>query len=403
MRTGTSIGPVRRVDVLVVGAGPAGSAAAYRLADAGASVLLVDKARFPRDKPCGGGVTLRAARQLPFAIDPVVEDVVDTFELRLRYGSAFERDGSGPLCYMTQRKRLDSFLAERAAEAGAEFRDGVRVDLDDNGAARVGGERIRADAIVGADGVNGVTSRALGCDHGHGVALEGNLPYGHIDRARYAGRLVLELGVVPGGYGWVFPKGDHVNFGVGGWESEGPRLRAHLRRLCEAHDVEAAELVDLRGYRLPFRRAGSSMQKNKVLLVGDAAGLVDPLSGDGMYEAFVSARLAADGILGGEEREYTDRVERELTPLHTAGWAAKRALDRFPRLTFGLARIPLAWPVVARIVRGELRDPAEARGLGRVPLRALDALGLEVSAAKPPTPGRETGSPSAPLGRGAGA
>ena len=190
----------------------------------------------------------------------------------------------------------------------------------------------------------------------------------------------VELGVVPGGYGWVFPKGDHVNFGVGGWESEGPRVREHLRRLCEAHGVDPTALTDVRGYRLPFRTAGSPMHKNNVYLVGDAAGLVDPLSGDGMYEAFVSARLVAEAILGGASDEYGARVERELTPLHTAGWAAKRALDRFPRLTFALARIPLAWPVVARIVRGELRDPAQARGLGRLPLKALDALGSRASA-----------------------
>jgi flavin-dependent dehydrogenase len=117
-----------------------------------------------------------------------------------------------------------------------------------------------------------------------------------------------------------------------------------------------------------------------VYLVGDAAGLVDPLSGDGMYEAFVSARLAAEAILGGEPEEYAVRVERELSALHSAGWAAKRALDRFPRLTFALARIPLAWPVVARIVRGELRDPGQARGLGRLPLKALDALGSRAGA-----------------------
>jgi geranylgeranyl reductase family protein len=365
---------MKRFDAVVVGAGPAGSVCAFRLASAGASVLLVDRARFPRDKPCGGGVTLRALGQLPFAIDAVVEDVVDRFELRLRYGSAFERKGCGALCYMTQRRRLDHFLAQRAAEAGAEFRDGIRFDLRD-GEPHVDGERVEADAIVGADGVNGVTTRALGCDHGHGVALEGNLPYNCIDRERYAARLVFELGVVAGGYGWVFPKGDHVNFGVAGWESEGPRLRTHLRRLCEAHGVEADELTDLRGYRLPFRRAGSQLHKNKVLLVGDAAGLVDPLSGDGMYEAFVSARLAADAILAGETDQYAAGVERELTPLHTAGWAATRALDRFPRLTFALVRLPVAWPVLARIVRGELRGPAEARGLGRFPMKALDALG----------------------------
>src|ERR671937_2582419 len=94
-------------DVAVIGAGPGGSTAAYRLAAAGSSVLLVDKARFPRDKPCGGGVTLRAARLLPFSIDPVVEDVVHRFELRLGYRSGFERTSSEPLCLMTQRRRLD--------------------------------------------------------------------------------------------------------------------------------------------------------------------------------------------------------------------------------------------------------------------------------------------------------
>jgi geranylgeranyl reductase family protein len=367
---------VKRVDALVVGAGPAGSAAAYRLAAAGASVLLVDKARFPRDKPCGGGVTLRAARELPFAVDPVVEDVVDTFELRLAYRTAFERNGRGTLCLMTQRRRLDHFLAQQAADAGADFRDGVGVEFRER-VPYVSGERVDADVILGADGVNGATARAfgLGRDHGHGVALEGNAAYELIDRARYAGRLVLELGVVPGGYGWVFPKGDHVNFGVGGWESEGPRLRAHLQRLCAAHGALSDELTDVRGYRLPFRRARSVFADRNVLLVGDAAGLVDPLSGDGMYEAFVSARLAAEAILARDLAAYARRVEAELTPLHTAGWAAKRALDRFPRVTFGLARIPLAWPVVARIVRGELRDPADARGLGRLPLKALDALG----------------------------
>src|SRR5437899_301256 len=188
---------MRRFDAVLVGAGPAGSTAAHRLAAAGASVLLVDKARFPRDKPCGGGLTTRAVRQLPFSVEPVVEDVVHRFELRLGYRARFERVSDEALCFMTQRRRLDDFLAQKAQEAGAEFRDGTTLTLDEAHAL--------ADVVVGADGVNGVTARGLATDCGHGVALEGNAP---LD-ARYRGKLVLELGVVPGGYGWVFPKGDH--------------------------------------------------------------------------------------------------------------------------------------------------------------------------------------------------
>ena len=84
---------MRRYDAIVVGAGPAGSTCAYRLASVGASVLLLDRARFPRDKPCGGGVTGRAERVLPFGIDPVVEDTVTSVRMRLRYGGWVERDG----------------------------------------------------------------------------------------------------------------------------------------------------------------------------------------------------------------------------------------------------------------------------------------------------------------------
>src|SRR5690349_19567769 len=104
-------------DVAILGAGPAGSTAAYHLAAAGASVLLLDKAAFPRDKPCGGGVTGRAARQLPFSIAPVVEDVVDRMECGLCYRSHVVRRARGPIAYMTQRRRLDHFLLQKAAEA----------------------------------------------------------------------------------------------------------------------------------------------------------------------------------------------------------------------------------------------------------------------------------------------
>src|SRR5437764_13362112 len=107
-------------DVAILGAGPAGSTAAYRLASAGASVLLLDRAAFPRDKPCGGGVTGRAARLLPFSIEPVVEDVVHRIDCRLHYTTRFERHARIPLAYTTQRKRLDHFLLQKAAEVGDE-------------------------------------------------------------------------------------------------------------------------------------------------------------------------------------------------------------------------------------------------------------------------------------------
>jgi geranylgeranyl reductase family protein len=373
-----------KYDAIVVGAGPAGSVTAYRLAHAGASVLLLDRARFPRDKPCGGGLTYRAVRELPFSVDPVVEDVVESFEFGFRYRSRFVRRSAAPIILMTQRRRLDAFLAERAVEAGAEFRDGAKVTaVTSQGEITVDGEIVPGSIVVGADGVNGVTARSLGLEtrYRHGVALEGNISYTRAREDRYRGRAVLELGVVAGGYGWVFAKGDHVNVGVGGWESEGPRLREHLERLCAAHALPQSSVEELRGYRLPLRRASDPVVSGRALLVGDAAGLVDPLSGDGIYEAFVSARLAADAaldVLRGRAETfdtYAQALRDTLAPQASASWAAKQALDRFPRLVYGFARLPPVWRFADALLRGELRTPSEAKGAAKVPLKVVKALG----------------------------
>ena len=372
--------------MIVVGAGPAGSTAALRLAREGTRVLLLDRERFPRDKPCGGGLTYRAVRQLPVSVEPVVEDTVHRFELGFRYGRRFERSSESPIVLMTQRRRLDAFLAEQAAAAGADFRDGVRataLEQDDDGVTvRFDGSAATAPVAIGADGVNGLTARAVGLAgwRSHGVALEGNVRHVHA-REDYRGRAVVELGTVPGGYAWIFPKGDHVNVGVGGWESEGPRLREHLDRACAGYGLPAERLESLRGYRLPMRLGGARSRSGRVLLAGDAAALVDPLSGDGMYEAFVSARLAAEAVLSGNLDGYEPALERELGRTLAASWKAKFALERFPRLVFSVARIPPVWSFMSAFLRGDLAHPDEATGLVRAPLRLVDVLGRRSSAA----------------------
>ena len=366
--------------MLVVGAGPAGSAAAIHLARGGARVLLADKARFPRDKPCGGGLTGRAIRHVPCDVSPVVEHVVDRFVLRVGYRGRFAHRSAAPLILMTQRRRLDALLAEQAAAVGVDFRDDARVErlslAADHVTALVGGSSVRASLVVGADGANGIVARTAALGEGilTGVALEGNAPWGALDPAPFERTAWVELGVVPGGYGWVFPKGDHGNVGVGGWLDEGPRLRHHLERLARVHGLDPTALRNVRGHRLPMRRIGAPAARGRALLVGDAAGLVDPLSGDGIYEAFVSARLAADAILTGELDEYEAALSAALDRHASASWAAKRAADRYPRACYWAARAPGVFDTVAGLLRGDLAHPSEARVVARPPLRALSRL-----------------------------
>jgi geranylgeranyl reductase family protein len=346
-------------DVAIVGAGPAGSVSAYRLATAGCRVLLVDRARFPRDKPCGGGVTVRAAKLLPFSIEPVIEDVVEQVELRLRYRRHVVRRTKAPIAYMTQRRRLDHFLLEQARSAGAEVREGTTVDARD----------LDARYVVGADGCNGTTAKQLGLGGGivHGVALEANYPYD----PRFAGEMALDCAILAGGYGWVFPKGDHINVGVGGDEFEGPRLRTELRRMCEVYGIDPEAAVDMRGYRLPMRTPETVLVKDNAALIGDAAGLVDPFSGDGMYEAFVSAELVTEAILADDLPSYAAALDRRLGALHAAGWGARTAFTKFPRATYAVVLIPVTQRVIEKMLRGELTHPGAARGLERGAVRAI--------------------------------
>ena len=181
---------------------------------------------------------------------------------------------------MTQRRRLDHFLVERAAEAGADVRDGVRVrGVEADGAAGmvvdVDGGRLRAAVVLGADGANGVCAKALGLGRRPRLRrrLRGQPRRGpRAAPAEHRGRVTLEIGTVPGGYGWIFPKGDHLNVGVGGWAAEGPRLRDHLDRLCAEHGIALDALTSLRGHRLPLRRSWGLTARGRAAVVGRRRG-----------------------------------------------------------------------------------------------------------------------------------
>jgi flavin-dependent dehydrogenase len=118
-----------------------------------------------------------------------------------------------------------------------------------------------------------------------------------------------------------------------------------------------------------------------VLLIGDAAGLIDPVSGDGLYECFVSSRLAATAILdllagrATSLQPYEAAVDAALSPLHRASWLLKQALDRWPRASWRVARTELLWKTVEKLLLGDLAHPGEQRGLARLPLRTLALLG----------------------------
>jgi flavin-dependent dehydrogenase len=208
--------------------------------------------------------------------------------------------------------------------------------------------------------VNGTIARRLGIGGArrHLVALEADMPLALVDRTAYRRRLAVELGTVAGGYAWVFPKLDHLNIGVVGWTTEGPRLREQLHRFARSLDLDLEALEHVRGYRLPLRAPGDPLYKGRSVLVGDAAGLIDPLSGEGIHSAFLSATLAAEAIVAlvqgrsPDLRPYANATLSALRALHAASWGGRASFDRFPRTSYAFLRTPQAWHAMKRIFQG---------------------------------------------------
>lgn len=352
-------------DIIVIGGGPGGSTVAREAAARGARVLVLDRATFPRDKPCGGGVNLRAARLLPFDLAPVVERTITGVRFSLRMHGSFTRRYPGVLTYMTQRRLLDHFLIERAVAAGAELREREPVrSIETNGrvTVRARGGIYTGDVLVGADGANGVTARLahLAGPRDLAVALEGNIAISGRAADVWNDTLALDLGGIPGGYGWLFPKGDHLNIGVGGWKYTAGSFRPHLERLTRHFGLDPAALRDLRGHHLPVRRRGAPIAHGRVLLVGDAAGLVDPLSGEGIYAAIASGRMAAGHALRAIDGRapdldgYAREVDRVLGPELAVSSHLQDVFNLMPPAYVEiLRRSDHLWCWLCRIMRGD--------------------------------------------------
>ena len=366
-----------RYDVIVVGAGPAGSTAARESAERGLSVLMLDKAEFPRDKPCGGAVSVRCANVLNLDLTPVVERTITSVMFTQNHARGFSRSSSGVITYMPQRRHLDTYLAERAVDAGVTFkqRQSLKSVERNNGhvTVRVGRETCEGRTLVVADGANGTSAKMAGVDVNfiHGIALEGNItPKGEFP-SKWETTVAADFGGLPGGYGWVFPKGDHLNVGLGGWKYLGPKLRGKLDKLVKFHGFDPADLWGVRGYHLPIRRRGSPLVDNNVLLVGDAAGVLDPLTAEGIYGALWTGQAAAINIaeyLEGKAADldgYRKQVERQLLPELIVGRQFHDIFHLSPGLFVGIERrTSVLWRAMERMLRGDSTYVTVARRFG---------------------------------------
>jgi geranylgeranyl reductase family protein len=298
-------------DVLVIGAGPGGSSAARELAKSGLSVAIADKQKFPREKLCGNLVSGFCQRHI--GVD-LPRDIVrgDATVCRVNYKYATTMTFEEPAGSFVKRKQLDHFLLTRAIDAGAEYLPHHRATKIEEVADGVlattfaDGKMLESRYVIGADGVRGCSSRFVRNGRfrkwKYGVAYVVEVPKSAIDTTRFPD-LYLDAAFIPGGYAWVFVEGEVANIGAGSSLLFNRFIRKRFAEFLEYCVTDKTVLKDIKagGHLLPIGGFGRRITKSSVLLVGDAAGAVDSVSGEGIGFAVVSGKLAGQAIASNKD------------------------------------------------------------------------------------------------------
>ncbi len=307
-----------KTEFLVVGAGPAGASCAWGIASRGGRVVIADRSRFPRPKLCGGalsdyGVGLLTGKGM------LLSRELDDLTVAL-HGSLSCFDGSTllgtwndarPAMRLVDRTSFDSFLLRRAVEAGAVPLTGAEfLGLERGAAVFADGARVVFDRMLGADGAaSTVRRRVYGRPGGGrlGLCLGTFVPLAPAVLERFTPLgLQVRFGLLPYGYGWVFPRSDDLCIGVGSFGKNVPPV--DVRKAMEAL-LAALELnprSPLRGALIPLPETRVLPGRGRVLLGGEAAGLCDRVSGEGISHALESGFLAAEALMAGNDAWHAD-------------------------------------------------------------------------------------------------
>ena len=300
-------------DLTVVGGGPAGATCARIAARAGLDVLLLEKAYHPREKPCGGAVGPQGIKELDMNLSSVVERTFNSAVVHTPSGNSVRLTSKDLTGYIVTRNKFDEYLVQQAQDAGANVIQGVEVvgmeQLRSGVRALVLGDSYKSHILVGADGVNGVIAKDLGirtkwAPDEIAVCMTATASTSTKDiesvmmrnERNSAPAIELYFGLMPWGYGWCFPKENCFNIGVGCRVDKQENLQKvweiFISKMKKEKDLEF-EVSKSVSYRIPLGGKQSRVIGRRCMLVGDAAGLVSPLTGEGISYAIQSGKLAA--------------------------------------------------------------------------------------------------------------
>ncbi|MBI4547247.1 MAG: NAD(P)/FAD-dependent oxidoreductase [Ignavibacteriae bacterium] len=321
MNSEGSFTPGGSYDVVVVGSGPAGSSAALILAQNGVSVILVEKASLPRYKTCGGGIVGRALKLLPFSVSQAIKHYCYTAHLNLVDANlSFSSSRQEPIVAMTMRDNFDSLLLFATRDAGAIVKSECEVvDIQQQpGSVKLVTTlgTIQAKFIIAGDGALSTVARKAGWRETRklmpAVEYEVFVQENELRRCHHTAR--FDFGIVPHGYAWMFPKKEHLSIGVLTTRKNSANLHHVVKNYLKLLGIVRIPRIEKHGFVIPMGLRKDGFARNRVLLVGDAAGFVDPVTGEGITFAILSGQLAARAVIEGNFDEQSVR-QNYLTTL----------------------------------------------------------------------------------------
>jgi geranylgeranyl reductase family protein len=329
-------------DVIVIGAGVAGTSAAYMLANGGLKVLVIEKEKFPRYKTCGGGVVNRAVELLPFSIDAVSEkkifnaDIID-HENNLHFKVKREK----PIIYMVMRADFDNFILSKAVGKGAIIHDELKVinlsNHKDFIEVKTSKEKYQARFVIAADGAIGVATKSLGIKNSNeklpAIEIETFVNENTFNMYKDSAR--FDYGIIPSGYAWVFPKKEHLSIGVAIMKKKTKSIHYWLNKYFETLCIRENDIIrkEKHGYLIPIASKMGSYCCGRVFFAGDSLGLADPMTAEGISYAIESGQMAASAIIEGSldskiaKRKYKDGLTQMFKELKGARFLSHFVYD----------------------------------------------------------------------------
>lgn len=355
-----------KADVVIVGAGPAGSILAYHLAKASLDVVLLDKAKFPRGKTCGGGIYVRTQKLIPFDFSPVIEGTITGISFTCKFEKLFIRRYSVPLMFTVRREHFDDFLARRAEEAGARFFDQTPFLSLEQKDGWMEVETVAgvcsAAYVVGADGAQSPVARKMGLlsEPACMLAIHSETPTSLIPDWD-PGLIHIDWGSLRRSYAYMFPKKYFFSTGAAGVNVPAGKIKSYQQAFLATRSQKDQTLpFGAAGFMIPLRKNRSVIHEGRCLLIGDAAGLADPFSGEGIFSAVQSARIAASALEDAFRnhwdslKPYQEAIDLQIMPELECSRLFRGFFNLRPSYYHQkIASKDRWWNAMARIMRGE--------------------------------------------------